>query len=169
MAGRCEGAGVAVGEDPSAVGHVSSPRAPDSAIGLDIGAMERERRLGEPRRRRLRILSPRAERRAHAVQGPDEIHGGRPARGQIPERDLHCGVELGARAALLPLRFERDTEGRGAADRRSAAHDHRTNGLGDFGRARAAHVFEARGEGTLVDQLEPRPPPAQGLDRYRFR
>ncbi len=142
----------------------------DGAVGFEVGVEKRERRVGQSPRRRLRIVSLfGAERFTHALEGPEKIHGGRPARGETPERDFHRGVELGARAVLLALRFERHTEGRGTADRGSAAHDHRANGFSHIGRVGAAHVFEARGEGALVDQLEPPPVPTQGLDRYRFR
>ncbi len=73
------------------------------------------------------------------------------------------------KAIPLLMRLERDAESRGAADGRRTAHDHGPDRLGNFGRVRAAQVFEAIGEGALVDQFEPRPSPAQGLDGYRFR
>ena len=170
VAGRGESAGVAVGEDPRAVGHERGARAPDGAIGLQIGFEKRQGRLRQSGRRRLRILLRfRAERSAHAIERPEQVHRSRSTRRQRLERCLHRGLELAGRAILLPARFQRHTEGSGAADRWSAAHDHSANRLGHFGRARAAHVFEAIGEGALVDQLEPRPSPAQALDGYRFR
>src|SRR5258708_18917301 len=68
VAGRGEGAGVAVREDPRAVGHESGTGPSDGALGLDIGAMERERRLGHARRPRPRIpTTPTAQHRAPAI------------------------------------------------------------------------------------------------------
>jgi len=111
----------------------------------------------------------RGEHDAHALEGPEQVDRSRSASRQRLERCLHRGLELAGRAILLPARLQRDSEGSGAADGGRTAHDHRSDCICHFGGARAAHVLEASGEGALVDQLEPRPSPAQGLDGYRFR
>jgi hypothetical protein len=95
----------------------------------------------------------RREHRAHAIESPEQVDRRWATRREDVERRLQRGIESCPRSIVMPERFERYAEGGSATDRGRAAHDHGTDGIGDFGRAGTTYVFETGREDALVDQL----------------
>src|SRR5450756_2185049 len=155
VAGRRQGAGVAVREDGVAGLEERGPVLADAQAALDVVFEDRLRAGEQQGRAGGRRLVARSPDEPHLVHGPAQVDGGGP-RGQQAARGLlergPKGVRVaGARGGGRGGR-ERQPAGRRDADGRGAAHRHIGDARGDLLPGMAAHVALLARERALVDQ-----------------
>jgi hypothetical protein len=99
---------------------------------------------------RLAGLRTLGEDALHAIDRPEQVHGGRPRAGHQVAGLLEIDGELARALGRALADAERDAVRRGHADRRRAADDHGADRLGDLGGGAAAHVHFLGGQLALV-------------------
>src|SRR4029077_12568377 len=103
---------------------------------------------------------------AHAVDRPEEIHGGGPRGGEAPAQSLEVARQVGP--AERP-RAERNAHRGGDADRGRAPHDHVLDGARDVAVRAVDAVDLARREEALVDHDDAAVPPLDRPDWHLAR
>jgi hypothetical protein len=100
-----------------------------------------------------RLLGGLPEALLQPLERGEEIHCGRPGRGE----DVPRGVEALARARRRSAAHrERHAVGGGDADRRRAAHRHLADGDGDFGGLAQCQPDLVGGQESLIEEAEKR-------------
>src|SRR5262245_27446616 len=118
-----------MGHDARALSDELGAEAPDGAVGGEVPLVDGDG-LG------LEVL-----RLLHALERPEEVHGG--------------GAAFGENFVRLFGSFPKDNpKGRSAADRRSTAYRHVANRRRDFGRGPASDVDGLVRKKALVEELE---------------
>lgn len=149
----CKRAGIADRQHNSITGKQAGAGLGDRAVRFDILGVD-PARLGKQRLHDLfgRVVTEPAIRGEHPVERPSEVDGRRTRAAQRVGRALHCLRFWGRRCG------EHQAVGRRDADRRGAAHAHRTDRFGNLtDRLQAKHPRLLR-EKRLIQEVDPAVP-----------
>ena len=159
--------GVAVGEDGGAVLEQRGAMHAERTVRRHVLVVDRERLALEQRPDRVRgAVAVAREDAAHALDGPEEIHGRRARRGEGAAEALEVAGGVGG---AQRARAERDTHGRRDADRRRAADDHVLDGARDLAVVAIDAVDLARRQHALVEHDHAAASPLDGSDWHGVR
>ena len=145
VAGRGQGAGIAVGQDPVALLEQLATERADPPVRLDVLPVQvaGPAKQSLPQRLALAGFDGAVTEGAALVQGPAQVDRRRPGR----EQELPSGVEVAG--------AEDQAVGRGNADRRRAPHGEPANRAGDVLRPPAAKPDLLLRQPGLVQQQKP--------------
>ena len=132
VAGGGERPGVAVREDPRSRRHQLGAVVAEGAVGRHV-LREDRLRLGEQTaaQGRERLGTPREHGPPHAVEGPEEVDGGRSRGRQALDRSIEIGEQIVEGLGPALPRGQGDAEGGGDADGRRPPHDEGADRVGD--------------------------------------